>query len=192
MKFDLLFENLLNKYTKEDVYVLVSGIHGDEPAGNEAVKYFKNRKNIYIISNVNKTGKRRLNGKDLNRHFDSEDSTAIQDNILNKILEINPKLVIDLHEDDEVDSVYAYCTKDIEDNVKKALSDLGVKLAKRAHGDNTDDGVIVNGKQPYKNTLEKALKKRNISYCAIETPSSSEELQKRVDHMIKIINHLIS
>ena len=64
MKFDFLIENLLNKKT----FVIVSGLHGDEPAGNIAAQFFTNKKNVHVISNINCTNKRRMNGKDLN-HF---------------------------------------------------------------------------------------------------------------------------
>lgn len=189
MKFDLLFEEIIKN---EKNYVIVAGIHGDEPAGNLAVKAFQNKKNIHIISNINKTHKRRFKGKDLNRHFDSKDSTSIQDNILNTILKINPILVIDLHEDCDINKVYAYCSPDIKEQVKKALSSLGVELATKAYGDKTDGGVISKGKQPYKHTLERALRKRNIPSCTIETPSSAEDIQLRANQMIKIINYLMS
>jgi hypothetical protein len=46
----ILFAQLLNKKT----FVIISGIHGDEPAGNKAAEYFKNQKNVYVISNINK------------------------------------------------------------------------------------------------------------------------------------------
>ena len=39
MKFDFLVEKILNKKT----FVIVSGLHGDEPAGNKAAEYFKNQ-----------------------------------------------------------------------------------------------------------------------------------------------------
>jgi hypothetical protein len=103
MNFNFLVEKLLNNKT----FVIISGIHGDEPAGNAASEYFKNQKNVYVISNINKTNERRVDGKDLNRHFDTPDDNDLQDKILLKIEELNPSVVISLHEDDEVDGVYA-------------------------------------------------------------------------------------
>ena len=93
MKFDFLIENLLNKKT----FVIVSGLHGDEPAGNIAAQFFTNKKNVHVISNINCTNKRRMNGKDLNRHFDTPDENDLQDKILLKIEEMNPSIVISLH-----------------------------------------------------------------------------------------------
>lgn len=187
MKFDFLVENLLSNKT----FVIISGIHGDEPAGNAASQFFKNKKNVYVISNINKTNKRRVDGKDLNRHFDTPDNNDLQDKILLKIEELNPSVVISLHEDDEVDGVYAYCSPDIEEYVKSCMNNIDLNISKNAHGDKTDNGVITNGKQPYKGTLERALKRRNISYCTIETPSSDENFEKRVDCLKNIVHNLI-
>lgn len=187
MKFDFLVEKLLNNKT----FVIISGIHGDEPAGNAASEYFKNQKNVYVISNINKTNKRRVDGKDLNRHFDTPDNNDLQDKILLKIEELNPSIVISLHEDDEVDGVYAYCSPDIEDHVKSCMNNIDLNISKTAHGDKTNGGVITNGKQPYKGTLERALRRRSISYCTIETPSDKENFQKRVDCLKNIVHNLI-
>ena len=188
MKFDFLIENFLNKKT----FVIVSGLHGDEPAGNIASQFFTNKKNVHVISNINCTNKRRMNGKDLNRHFDTPDENDLQDKILLKIEEMNPSIVISLHEDDEVDGVYVYSSPDLEEYIKKCLDGIDLKILKNAHGDKADDGVITNGKQPYKGTLERALRRRNISYCTIETPSKNENLKKRVDCLKKIVFNIIN
>ncbi len=187
MKFDILVEQILNSKK----IVIVSGLHGDEPAGNLAAQYFKDQPNIKVFSNINKTNKRRIDGEDPNRHFDTDDQTDLQDRILNAIENINPTLVISLHEDDEVDGVYAYCSSEIEDLVKNSLSKSKIKLTHKAHGDITNDGVITKGQQPYKGTLERALKRRNIPYCTLETPSSKEDIQKRAETLISIIKDLI-
>ena len=187
VKFDALVENLLNP----NVFVIVSGLHGDEPAGNTAANYFKNLPNVKVYSNLNKTKKRRLNGKDPNRHFDTDDQNDLQDRLLSKIEELNPTLVISLHEDDEVDGVYAYCSPEIEDKVKNALMKSKIQLAVKAHGDVTDQGVISNGQQPYKGTLERALKRRNIPYCTLETPCADEEFETRAKTLISVVSDLI-
>lgn len=187
MKFDILVEQILNPKK----IVIVSGLHGDEPAGNLAAQYFKDQPNIKVFSNINKTNKRRMDGEDPNRHFDTDDQTDLQDRILNAIENINPTLVISLHEDDEVDGVYAYCSSEIEDRVKNSLSKSKIKLTHKAHGDITNDGVITKGQQPYKGSLERALKRRNIPYCTLETPSTKEDIQKRAETLISIIKDLI-
>jgi hypothetical protein len=188
MKFNFLVEEFLNSNYN---YVIISGLHGDEPAGNLAAEYFKKKSNIKVFSNINNTNKRRIDGKDPNRHFDTDDKNDLQDRLLAEIEKINPKLVISLHEDDEIDGVYAYCSSDIEDKVKKSLLKSKIKLTTKAHNDITDDGVITNGQQPYKGSLERALKRRNIPYCTLETPSSTEDIQTRVNTLIVIINSLI-
>ena len=114
-----------------------------------------------------------------------------QNNILNTIEENNPILVISLHEDDEVDGVYVYCSPYIKEQVKASLKDIDLPLASKAHTDETDEGVITKGKQPYEGTLERALERRNILYCTIETPSK-ENFEKRVDSMTKIVHNLLN
>jgi len=188
VKFDALVENLLNPNS----YIIISGIHGDEPAGNLAAKYFKNLPNVKVYSNLNKTKKRRIGKKDPNRHFDTEDGGELQDKLLFQIEKRNPTLVISLHEDDETDGVYAYCSPEIHDKVKAALSKSLIPLADSAHGDMADKGVISDGNQPYKGTLERALRRRNIPYCTIETPCSDEDIEKRVKSLINIVSELIS
>jgi predicted deacylase len=187
----MLFDFLIEKHSGNKTFFIISGIHGDEPAGNKAAEYFKNQKNVYIISNINKTNKRRVDGKDLNRHFDTPDNNDFQDRLLLKIEELNPSIVISLHEDDEVDGIYAYCSPDLEEHIKNCLSGIDIKILNQAHGDKTNDGVITNGKQPYKGTLERALKRRNISYCTIETPSK-ENFEKRVDCLKNIVSNIIN
>ena len=145
-----------------------------------------------VFSNINNTNKRRLNGKDINRHFDTQDEGYIQKALLHALVQLRPYLVISLHEDDEVDEVYAYCSDDIQAQVKDALQDCNVKLAQHAHGDKAEDGVITTGRQPYKGTLENALKKRNISYCTLETPSSQMDISYRADILINVVQKLLN
>jgi predicted deacylase len=180
--------NVLNK----NKIIIISGLHGDEPAGNIAAKFFENLQNVYVISDINSTNKRRMDGRDLNRHFDTPDENDIQDKIILGIEKMNPKLVISLHEDDEVDGVYAYCSPDLEECLKQCLEGIDISVLKNAHGDKTDGGVITNGNQPYKGTLERALRRRNISYCTIETPSSEKSLEERVICLKQIVNNIIN
>jgi predicted deacylase len=189
MKFDVLVESILA--TTESPIVIIGGIHGDEPAGNIAAKKYEGKKGIVIIADVNKTGERRLDGVDPNRHFDKKDSLPIEDEILSKIEELKPRMVIALHEDDTTDEVYAYCSPGMEDKVKAALKSLDVPLAKSAIGDKTDEGVIVRGHLPTAGTLERALRKRDIPSVTFETPVESYDLEKRVELQIKFVNFLI-
>lgn len=184
------FYNLCEKYLTPRV-VLVGGIHGDEPAGNVAAKKFEGIKNIFVISDVNTTGKRRLDGVDPNRHFDEDDSLPIEDEILKKIDEIDPMLVIAMHEDDTTDQVYAYSSPDMKEKMQEVLAHLNVKLAKSAIGDKTDKGVITHGHLPTKGTLERALRKRGISSCTIETPVEVYDLETRVKLQVEIVKSLL-
>lgn len=184
------FDDLYNEYIKPRV-VLVGGIHGDEPAGNEAAKIFKGISDIYVICDVNTTGKRRLDGVDPNRHFDEKDSLPVEDQILAKIDEIKPTLVIAMHEDDTTDEVYAYSSPDMKDKLQAVLQELNVKLAKSAIGDKTDKGVITHGHLPTKGTLERALRKRGISSCTIETPVNTYDLKTRIELQVEIVKGLL-
>ena len=189
MKFDILVESILA--TTEGPVVLIGGIHGDEPAGNIAAKRYKGKENIVVIADVNPTGKRRLDGVDPNRHFDKKDSLPIEDEILAKIEEVQPRLVIALHEDDTTDEVYAYCSPGMKDKVQAVLAELDVPFAKSAIGDKTDKGVIVRGHLPTAGTLERALRKRDIPSVTVETPVKSYSLEERVKLQIRIVNGLL-
>lgn len=191
--FDSVIKCILeNMKTNIIDVIIISGLHGDEPTGNLAAKYFKNLSNVEVHTNLNPSSKRRLDGKDLNRHFDRDDAGDIQNNLLRTIELYNPKLVISLHEDDEVNGVYAYCSPEIEDRVASALQTSTIDIASSAHGDYAEKGVIVNGKQPYRGTLERALKKRNIMFCTIETPSKHNNIKERVLVMKNIVQKLLS
>ena len=170
--------------------VLVSGIHGDEPAGNVVAELFRGTPGVKVISGINNTGHRTLHGKDINRHFDTPDQGELQEMLLSQILENNPKLVISLHEDDEVDAVYSYSSPSMEITLAEILTALEVPLAEKSHGDDTEGGVITEGKQPFKGTLERALAKRGIPYCTIETPSSWD-LKVRTQTQQKIVSGLL-
>jgi len=184
------FDNLYKKYTNPRI-VLVGGIHGDEPAGNIAAKKFEGIEGVDIICNVNTTGHRRLEGVDPNRHFDEKDSLPVEDKILTKIEQINPSLVIAMHEDDTTDEVYAYSSPDMKKTLQKILADLNVKLAKSAIGDKTERGVITHGHLPTKGTLERALRKRGIPSCTIETPIRPHDIETRVNLQIEIVKNLL-
>lgn len=184
------FDDLYNKYVNQSV-LLVGGIHGDEPAGNLAAKEFIGFKNINVLWDINKTGKRRLHGVDPNRHFDLNDELPEEENILKTIDILKPSLVIAMHEDDTTDQVYAYCSPDMKEKVQAVLAELNVKLAKSAIGDKTDKGVITRGHLPTKGTLERALRKRGISSVTIETPVKVYDLEERVSLQVKIVKGLL-
>lgn len=190
MKFENLVNHVLYEDTKNSTIVIVGGLHGDETAGNLAANLFKNKKGIVVINNINTTGKRRLNGKDINRHFDTESSTSLNDSILDRVLKHNPKIVIDLHEDVDARGVYAYCSKELSNKIKDILKTYKLPLAKSACGDKVIDGVVDHGHLPTKGTLEKALSKRNILYCTFETPTKWK-LEKRIEVLKLLVDNII-
>ena len=175
----------LDKQGKEAL--VVSGIHGDEPAGNVAAEKLKD--SAHTVSNLNPSGERRLDGKDPNRHFDKPSNGSMQMRLLELIKKKKPSMVLSLHEDDEVDKPYAYSSETMADRVKKALRDKAT--ASSAHGDKTHKGVITDGKNPPEGSLEKALDKQNIPHATIETPSKSAPLEDRAATHESVVKKLL-
>jgi len=170
--------------------VILGGMHGDEPAGNIAAESYKNVPGIVVINNINNTGKRRLNGKDVNRHFETNDSTSTNNIILQQVLQSNPKLVIDLHEDVDARGVYVYCSRSLSANMKIILQRHNIILAKFACGDKVNNGVVDHGRLPTAGTLEKACTKHNIPYYTFETPTCWP-LPTRVDILKLLVNEVL-
>lgn len=188
----LLEEAYKQVLKKEPTFLIISGLHGDEPAGNLAAKYFKNLKNVRVWDSINPTHRRRFQGKDINRHFEEKGEGEIQKSIEEQIEVLKPTVVISLHEDDEVSGVYAYCSPELKEKVCGCLKESGIKIVSSVHGDKTEEGVIVSGKQPYRGTLERFLKRRGILYFTLETPSSLYHLKKRTLIMIQIIKYFLN
>ena len=168
--------------------LVVSGIHGDEPAGDVAAEKLKGTTDV--ISDINPTDKRRFRGKDINRHFDKPVEGSIQQKLLDIIDSKRPSRVVALHEDDEVDKPYAYSSPSLAHEVKEALKDKDT--ATSAHNDKTDDGVISEGKNPPKGSLEKALDNRGIAHATIETPSKSQNMGERTKTHLDVIKSLLA
>lgn len=170
----MLFNSLVEKFLEPSFerqcdVVIVSGLHGDEPAGNEASRYFKGVPGVEVIRNINTTGKRRDGRVDLNRQFGKNNKKA--NSILEFIKNKNPKIVISLHEDFDGEGVYVYCSKNLGKFLQDLLPTLNVPLVDRAYGDKAINGVITDCKAPWHNTLEQSLEEFSISYCTIETPT---------------------
>lgn len=180
----LIFEN----YLKSKKIVLVAGIHGDEPAGMLACKHFYNDPRIVVIDNINTTKERELDGKDLNRQFDTDNKMA--KSILDIILFCNPKLVITMHEDVDAKGFYCYCSPELDETMQSIVKELKLNTIDSIYGDKANNGVISNSKDPYKGSLEEALTKRGHLYCTIETPTNID-INERVKIQIDIINKLI-
>jgi predicted deacylase len=170
--------------------VILSGIHGDEPAGNIAAELFRGTEGVKVISRINKTGKRRIDGKDPNRHFGTPDEGELQENILNAIFEDHPRLVISLHEDNESTGMYAYSSKTMAPVIAKVIKSLDVPIVSSIHGDTAEDGVISKGRQPFRGTLEKTLRSYSIPYCTLETPTSWD-LKVRATCLSKAVSGII-
>jgi hypothetical protein len=182
-----LIAQLQQIMSKKASTLVVSGIHGDEPAGDVAAEKLKGTTDV--ISDINPTDKRRFRGKDINRHFDKPVEGSIQQKLLDIIDSKRPSKVVALHEDDEVDKPYAYSSPSLAHEVKEALKDKDT--ATSAHNDKTDDGVISEGKNPPKGSLEKALDNRGIAHATIETPSKSQNMGERTKTHLDVIKSLL-
>jgi NTP pyrophosphatase (non-canonical NTP hydrolase) len=167
--------------------LVVSGIHGDEPAGNMAAKKLEDH--VDVVSEINPSNKRRFRGKDINRHFDKPSAGKKQKNLLDIIKEKKPSRVISLHEDNEADKPYAYSSESLKEETKEALKDKDT--AASAHGDETDNGVISKGKNPPDGSLEKALDNRGIDRVTVETPSKSQDIDQRVKTQLDVVKGLL-
>jgi predicted deacylase len=177
-------------YNKKEV-VIVSGIHGDEPAGNYAARYFSDNPRILVIDNINGSGKRRLNGKDINRQF-GKDTDELADTILQTILDVQPRLVISLHEDTDADKPYAYCSESLTSKLQSIFEALDIDVLEGTiYGDKLEKGVVVDSKQHWSGTLESQLEDNDILYCTIETPTNMD-LKERVGLQIKIVKALLN
>jgi hypothetical protein len=177
-------------YNKKEV-VIVSGLHGDEPAGNYAARYFFNNPKILVIDNINRSGKRELNGKDINRQF-GKGTDELADSILQTILEAQPRLVISLHEDTDADKPYAYCSDSLISKLQNIFKDLNIDvLGGTIYGDKLEDGVVVDTDQHWSGTLESQLEDNNILYCTIETPTNID-LKERVKLQVSIVEALLN
>lgn len=96
------------------VIYLVSGIHGNEPAGWKAAENWRNRHldagTLYMVGPVNAWGAAKnerctKETRDINRNFpgdaDGWDAERIADAVYQDIAKIQPDLVLDLHEAEE-------------------------------------------------------------------------------------------
>ena len=159
--------------------VIVSGIHGDEPASWKAGKQLANEGKT-VVDVGNHSGKRDFKGKDLNRSFDDKHKPAKAALGLNKILEKKPKQIIDLHEDVDQTMAYAYASpekalkarKVLRGNPFFSLSDKPVRS------------------QPPKGSLEKAVERKGIGYITAEAPAKSAPLKKRISFLKDISDKL--
>jgi hypothetical protein len=189
--------NLLKAFSKikkasinQDNTVITTGIHGDEKASRKAGKELSKDYNVTDIGNH--SGKRKLEGKDLNRAFDDKYKPDIVRYALKNIKSKNPKNIIDLHEDNETDGAYAYASKDIADKVRDTLhKGTKLKLADKVKEDKADRGVITGGKYPPKGSLVKKLEREGVSYALYETPTNIP-MRDRVNFHKEKVKQLIN
>ena len=139
-------------------------------------------------------GTRKAFGKDLNRQFGKNNVTA--NNILQIILSHRPQILITLHEDDEIDNCYVYCTDVLKPLAEQSLNVMRTILPgipNIVHGDTAEQGVITHGKEPFKGTLEKEVVKYGINYICFEAPelnTLSERIKALTHGATYFIKHL--
>lgn len=146
--------------------LLSAGIHGDEPAGVEAIvaamesgllKKWSDRFNFTVLPCLNPSGydlgsRENENGVDINRTFDKNDVT--ESSAVKKFLEGKKfDLFLEFHEDWEYDGYYLY---EVADSGRKVGKKIISKLEKEkfsiyngiADGRQTKDGIVQVGNSP--------------------------------------------
>ena len=184
------------------VILFISGVHGNEIAGNYAItEFFKNNKinrgTAILIPKANYCSfllnRRGLIGtnNDLNRQFNSKDNNLLNDNIEELVL--NCDMVIDFHE-----SINYYlvnnknygntiATNSMYDDAKNCINKLN-KI-----NDSPQWSVIKPIKESSwkKGTLFNYCNKNNIKYMLVET-NVKEDLKKRIFQCNIVLNCIYS
>jgi len=187
--YDMVMKHLRNRNQHEKTAadtVIVSGIHGDEPAAAIAGRQLAS-KGLPVVDVGNHSGKRTDHGIDLNRHFDDANKPPKLVSALRKLVALHPKQIIDLHEDNDAHGAYAYASHDIADRVRQKLN-AGKALgqAKSVKGDKAVQGVITDGKYPPKGSIEKVMENKGISYTTVETPTNVPLSERVAFHKDKV------
>ncbi len=106
---------------------------------------------------------------------------------MSKVLSHRPRVVLNLHEDDEIESCYAYCSEPLQEIAEKCVAAMRTVLPGNTtsiHHDHAENGVIIGGNIPCKGTLEKELEKYGILYVCMETPEM-EKITFRIKALTK-------
>lgn len=192
-----------------------AGIHGEEPAGPEAVLKFveqvKVPKDVFVMIfpcvnpyGFNRGSRRNAFRQDINRRF-CDKLLSNEAKTVYGLLKSNPvDLFVSLHEWSGKDGFYMYASDKIK---KKELLEIP-KLAskwftvfnnRKVNGEDVDGGIIWHPDEGYQDarskcTLENRVFKDKIHYLCLETPSKAE-LEDRSDCqfgiMKEIVKHII-
>ena len=141
-------------------------------------KNFTQKRPIVLIINNTKSGyseklkyffKGKSNIKIFNDNFDME-----------KILKLNPRLVLDINESNKTKGIYINCSNSIIEKIKYIIS-------------NNIEIPFIGKHQVNKNkNLELQLFKTGTPYCYIEFPTSGFEYKTLIKNTLIILNRIVN
>lgn len=99
---------------------------------------------------------------------------------MEKILKLNPRLVIDINEDKRTRGIYVNCSNSILDKIKYIISK------------NIDIPFIGKHQTNKNKKLELQLFKNGTPYCYIEFPSSGFENKTIIKNILTILNRIVN
>lgn len=178
---------------------ILSGLHGNEPAGPEAMFDFflkhlstaNNDVNLFLMPLLNPHGFNRFirkdaNNTDMNRQWDKTSRKLIK-NLKKLFLDQNFDLVISLHEDPNVDGFYVYGGRYIKGEKLEAIASILEKFMKpikdgEIYGDPVFKGMVEDGnedKPKHKKSLEFFFDKNSVPNVTVEI-SAKDKIESRV------------
>lgn len=189
--------------------LLISGTHGNEPAGHHALSSFTfkpKRGKIIVIPSVNKFGL--LFGirystfnfisrkSDINRNYENEGTEEISKEIIKYCKDLKENdMIIDFHEgwgyykidEDSIGSTLTTTT-----NISIEYANFILKNLNKTIRDD-DKKFVINKKKEIKNTLRDYCNKNNLNYILVETTgqNNKQKMSKRIQQIKIIIDSTI-
>ncbi len=187
---------------------LLSGLHGNEPAGPHAIlDYLLSGKtndeiNLFVMPLLNPHGFNRFirkdgNNTDMNRQW-NESSRKLIRRLKKLFLMKKFDMVISLHEDPSVDGFYVYGGRYIKGKNLKSIADIIRNYMKpikdgEIYGDPVYDGVVEDNneeKPKHKKSLEFFFDRNNIPNITVEI-SGKGDLEDRIEIYRKFLEELL-
>lgn len=168
---------------------MISGLHGNEPAGPYGLLEFLSQSklpntNVLLFPVLNPFGfirhKRKDDmGRDLNRAWDRNDRKLVR-KVKKIVLDFKPDLLLSLHEDPNADGYYMYKSKNADESIVQFFcSELNKQMnpatGPSIYGDRIEDGVIRDPDQEkpkHAKSLELFFEKNKIPNITLELPTS--------------------
>jgi predicted deacylase len=195
---------------KKPYVAILSGLHGNEPAGPEAVYEFFSKHisvsnddvNLFLMPLLNPHGFNRFirkdaNNTDMNRQWDKNNRKLIK-NLKKLFIDENFDLVISLHEDPNVDGFYVYGGRYIKGDQLEAVANILNKFMQpikdgEIYGDPVFGGMVEDGnedKPKHKKSLEFFFDKNKIPNVTAEI-SARGNIESRIQIYRKFIAKIL-